>query len=242
MLISAGSPTRSVRSHGELLIVGGRRSLDRLREGEPRAVRAPRGVRSQVLGRRGDHPPLVGAGSLALRPPASDRPLPPTFLTPWVTAGFMKWGFASATFAAMILVDRIAGSENPWADTFAPRASRCARRMSWPGWAPSTRSTSSATAFGPRRRFRPAAYPRRGARCTGRPRQEGHLPRRGGHAPRGLAALHPHGVPRPLQRRRALLGLPVPPLPLRRRRRRARGPCGRAARAARGVRACAARC
>src|SRR5215216_4967710 len=31
--------------------------------------------------------------------------------------------------------------------------------MSWPGWAPSTRSTSSATAFGPRRRFRAAAYP-----------------------------------------------------------------------------------
>jgi hypothetical protein len=32
----------------------------------------------------------------------------------------MKWGFASATFAAMILSDRIAGRQSRWADTFAP--------------------------------------------------------------------------------------------------------------------------
>jgi nitrite reductase/ring-hydroxylating ferredoxin subunit len=38
----------------------------------------------------------------------------------WVTTGFMKWGLSTATFAAMILADRLAGRENPWAPTFSP--------------------------------------------------------------------------------------------------------------------------
>jgi Rieske Fe-S protein len=38
----------------------------------------------------------------------------------WVSTGFMKWGFASATFAAMILADGIAGRENRWGNVFTP--------------------------------------------------------------------------------------------------------------------------
>ena len=38
----------------------------------------------------------------------------------WVSAGYMKWGLASATFAALILADQIAGRPNAWADTFRP--------------------------------------------------------------------------------------------------------------------------
>jgi Rieske Fe-S protein len=38
----------------------------------------------------------------------------------WVSAGFMKWGLATATFAAQILADGIAGRENPWAARFDP--------------------------------------------------------------------------------------------------------------------------
>jgi glycine/D-amino acid oxidase-like deaminating enzyme/nitrite reductase/ring-hydroxylating ferredoxin subunit len=120
MSISAGSPTRSVRSHGEFLIVGG--------EGHPTGsgkADPERFARLEAFARRHwaveavthrwsaqdpspyDHLPVIGP----YRPGSSHL---------WVTAGFMKWGFASATFAAMILADRIAGRENPWAHTFSP--------------------------------------------------------------------------------------------------------------------------
>jgi hypothetical protein len=54
-----------------------------------------------------DHLPLIGS----YRPGSSHL---------WVSAAFMKWGFASATFAAMIIADRLAGRANEWADTFSP--------------------------------------------------------------------------------------------------------------------------
>ncbi len=36
----------------------------------------------------------------------------------WVATGFRKWGMTNATVAAMVLRDRIAGRDNPWAATF----------------------------------------------------------------------------------------------------------------------------
>jgi len=120
MSISAGSPTRSVRSYGEVLIIGGEGHA----AGSGKANRE-RFVRLEEFAREHwdvgaithrwssqdpspyDHLPVIGP----YRPGSSRL---------WVTAGFMKWGFASATFAAMILADRISGRENPWADTFAP--------------------------------------------------------------------------------------------------------------------------
>jgi glycine/D-amino acid oxidase-like deaminating enzyme/nitrite reductase/ring-hydroxylating ferredoxin subunit len=120
MSISAGSPTRSVRSHGDLLIVGGEgHSTGSGKASFERFARLEAFARKHwdvdTITHRWsaqdpspyDHLPVVGP----YRPGSSRL---------WVTGGFMKWGFASATFAAMILADRIAGRENAWADTFAP--------------------------------------------------------------------------------------------------------------------------
>ena len=120
MAISAGSPTRSLRSHGDELIVGG--------EGHPTGsgkATPERFERLEEFAREHwdvdgvthrwsahdpipyDHLPMIGA----YRPGSSRL---------WVSTGFMKWGLASATFAATILADRIGGKENAWAETFSP--------------------------------------------------------------------------------------------------------------------------
>ncbi len=120
MTISAGSPTRSLRSHGEHLIVGG--------EGHPTGsgkATPERFARLEEFARRHweidavthrwsahdpipyDHLPMIGA----YRPRSSRL---------WVSAGFMKWGLSSATFAAKILADRIGGRDNAWEETFSP--------------------------------------------------------------------------------------------------------------------------
>jgi glycine/D-amino acid oxidase-like deaminating enzyme/nitrite reductase/ring-hydroxylating ferredoxin subunit len=120
MSISAGSTTRSVRSQGELLIVGGEGHSTGSRKAKPDRFQSLAAFAHQhwdveAITHRWsahdpmpyDHLPLVGPYH-----PRSERL--------WVTAGFMKWGFASATFAAMILADRIAGRDNAWSDAFAP--------------------------------------------------------------------------------------------------------------------------
>jgi glycine/D-amino acid oxidase-like deaminating enzyme/nitrite reductase/ring-hydroxylating ferredoxin subunit len=120
MSISAGSQTRSLRSYGELLIVGG--------EGHPAGSGKARPERFQLLEAFArqhwdiaavthrwsaqdpvpyDHLPMIGPYS-----PRSKRL--------WVTTGFMKWGLASATAGAMLLADRIAGRDNAWAETLSP--------------------------------------------------------------------------------------------------------------------------
>jgi glycine/D-amino acid oxidase-like deaminating enzyme/nitrite reductase/ring-hydroxylating ferredoxin subunit len=120
MSISAGSPTRSVREHRGLLIVGG--------EGHPPgsgSARPERYERLEAFAREHwdvdavthrwsaqdpspyDHLPMIGP----YRPGSSRL---------WVTTGFMKWGLSGATFAAGMLADRIAGRDNPWAATFDP--------------------------------------------------------------------------------------------------------------------------
>jgi glycine/D-amino acid oxidase-like deaminating enzyme/nitrite reductase/ring-hydroxylating ferredoxin subunit len=120
MSISAGSPTRSVRSAGDLLIVGGEGHPAGSAESSPeRFTRLEEFARAhwdvaEVTHRWSaqdpvhyDHLPVIGAYR-----PKSERL--------WVASGFMKWGFATATFGAEILADRIAGRANPWADTFSP--------------------------------------------------------------------------------------------------------------------------
>jgi glycine/D-amino acid oxidase-like deaminating enzyme/nitrite reductase/ring-hydroxylating ferredoxin subunit len=120
MSISAGSPTRSVRSHGGALIVGG--------EGHPAGssdATQERFAALEVFARTHwdveevthrwsaqdptayDHLPMIGAYL-----PGSQRIS--------VATGFMKWGLATATFAADILADRIAGRTNDWAAVFSP--------------------------------------------------------------------------------------------------------------------------
>lgn len=120
MSISAGSSTRSLRSHAGMLVVGG--------EGHPaggggasreRYERLESFARShwdvEAVTHRWsaqdpvpyDHLPMIGTYV-----PGSDRLL--------VATGFMKWGLTSGTFAAIILRDLIAGRENPWASRFTP--------------------------------------------------------------------------------------------------------------------------
>jgi nitrite reductase/ring-hydroxylating ferredoxin subunit len=120
MFINAGTPTRSVRSHGEFLIVGGEGHSVGAAEAEPERFEqlarfaATHWNAGEVTHRWSaqdathyDHLPVIGAYW-----PASTRL--------WVSAGFMKWGLATATFAAQLLTDRINGRSNEDADTFSP--------------------------------------------------------------------------------------------------------------------------
>jgi Rieske Fe-S protein len=54
-----------------------------------------------------DHLPMIGP----YRPGAKNL---------WVSTGFMKWGFATATFAATMLADAVQGRSSEWAETFSP--------------------------------------------------------------------------------------------------------------------------
>jgi glycine/D-amino acid oxidase-like deaminating enzyme/nitrite reductase/ring-hydroxylating ferredoxin subunit len=120
MSISAGSGTRSVRSRGDFVIVGG--------EGHSAGSGQARSERFAALEEFArshwdiesvthrwsaqdpdpyDHLPVIGP----YRPGSSRL---------WVTSGFMKWGLSSAAFGAQILADAIGGRENRWASTFSP--------------------------------------------------------------------------------------------------------------------------
>jgi glycine/D-amino acid oxidase-like deaminating enzyme/nitrite reductase/ring-hydroxylating ferredoxin subunit len=121
MSISAGDNTRSLRSRGDVLIVGG--------EGHPSGsgkATPERFARLEAFAREHwdveaithrwsaqdpipyDHLPMIGP----YRPGSSRL---------WVSSGFMKWGLSSATFAARMLADAIAGRDNAWAPAFSPQ-------------------------------------------------------------------------------------------------------------------------
>jgi glycine/D-amino acid oxidase-like deaminating enzyme/nitrite reductase/ring-hydroxylating ferredoxin subunit len=120
MSISAGSPTRSLRSFGELIIVGGEGHAAGARQAEPeRFAKLEEFARghwdvAEVSYRWSaqdpvawDHLPLVG-------------PYHPRTSRLFVASAFQKWGLSGGSFAALILSDLIAGRENPWADRFNP--------------------------------------------------------------------------------------------------------------------------
>jgi glycine/D-amino acid oxidase-like deaminating enzyme/nitrite reductase/ring-hydroxylating ferredoxin subunit len=120
MSINAGSPTRSLRSHRDLLIVGGEGHAAGDTDATPERFRQLEAFAREhwevdaVTHRWSsqdpvpyDHLPLIGRYA-----PRSSRL--------WVLTGFMKWGLTSATFGAMILADLLADRDNPWASTFDP--------------------------------------------------------------------------------------------------------------------------
>jgi glycine/D-amino acid oxidase-like deaminating enzyme/nitrite reductase/ring-hydroxylating ferredoxin subunit len=121
MYISAGQPTRSIRSHpvegGELVLVGGEghkpgtgnpaESYRRLVEWTHRHFDVE-AVEYRWAAQ--DYMPADGMPYVGRLWPLSDRVLTAT--------GFRKWGLANGTAAAMMLRDRIEGRENPWASTF----------------------------------------------------------------------------------------------------------------------------
>jgi nitrite reductase/ring-hydroxylating ferredoxin subunit len=120
MSISAGRPTRSVRSYGDLLIVAGEGHSAGSPEATPERFERLEGFARDHWGVDAithrwsaqdpvayDHLPVIGRYA-------------PTSSRLWVASGFMKWGLASGTFAAMILADVLGGRENAWAARFDP--------------------------------------------------------------------------------------------------------------------------
>jgi Rieske Fe-S protein len=120
MSISAGSSTRSVRSYGNLLIVGGEgHSAGSVKATPQRFERLEAFARQHwAIGEFThrwsaqdpvpyDHLPMIG-------------PYYPGSSRLWVTTGYMKWGLATATFGAIMLADLIAGRDHAWAATFSP--------------------------------------------------------------------------------------------------------------------------
>jgi Rieske Fe-S protein len=120
MSISAGSPTRSIRSYGDLLVVGGEGHPTGSAKANPERFAALEDFArehwdvAEITHRWSaqdpvpyDHLPVVGRYG-----PGASRI--------HVASGFMKWGLSGATFAAILISDLIAGRENPWAATFDP--------------------------------------------------------------------------------------------------------------------------
>jgi glycine/D-amino acid oxidase-like deaminating enzyme/nitrite reductase/ring-hydroxylating ferredoxin subunit len=131
MYLSAGEPTRSIRtiptSEGELLLVGG--EGHRVGTGDPPGAyrRLAAWMKEnfdvgepQLRWSSQDYFTLDGMPYVGPVRPFEDRVL--------VATGFAKWGLANGTTAARMLVDRLEGRENPWAEAFdsnrlRPRAS-----------------------------------------------------------------------------------------------------------------------
>ena len=118
--ISAGSPTRSIRSYGDTLIVGGEGHPTGSRDADPGRYTALEDfAREHWNGVEVTH-------RWSAQDPVSWDLLPvvgeylPRSSRLFVASGFMKWGFTTAAFAARIISDRIAGRTNPWASTFKP--------------------------------------------------------------------------------------------------------------------------
>jgi len=120
MSISAGDTTRSLRSYGKALIVGGEGHTAGSADATPeRYERLEQFTREHFKVRAithrwsaqdpvpYDHLPVIGRYH-----PRTSRL--------FVTSGYMKWGLTSATFGALILRDLISGRENVWAERFDP--------------------------------------------------------------------------------------------------------------------------
>lgn len=120
MVISAGSPTRSVNSWQDRVVVGGQghpvgqRGVDEQRY-EQLAEFARRSWEGAEVTHRWsaqdptshDSFPVVGSYT-----PGSSRL--------FVASGFMKWGLSGGTAAGMLLADLLGGRDNPWARAFSP--------------------------------------------------------------------------------------------------------------------------
>jgi glycine/D-amino acid oxidase-like deaminating enzyme/nitrite reductase/ring-hydroxylating ferredoxin subunit len=121
MSINAGSPIRSVNSHGRLLVLSG--------ESHPTGAPGTDGDRYQRLESFARQHWDVEAVThrWSAQDPSSYDQLPvvgrytPISSQVYVASAFMKWGLTGATLAASILADLIAGRRpSPWADWFTP--------------------------------------------------------------------------------------------------------------------------
>jgi nitrite reductase/ring-hydroxylating ferredoxin subunit len=120
MSISAGSTTRSMRSYGDLLVLGGEGHQTGAKKATPERYAA-----LEQFAR--DHWSVEDVGyRWSAQDPVSWDHLPvigpyyPRSSRLFVASGFHKWGLSSASFAARILADAIAGRDNPWGKHFTP--------------------------------------------------------------------------------------------------------------------------
>jgi glycine/D-amino acid oxidase-like deaminating enzyme/nitrite reductase/ring-hydroxylating ferredoxin subunit len=119
--INVGSPTRSIRSYGELLIVGG----ESHQSGAAGPASPERFAALEEFARRHWDVQAV-THRWSAQDPSSYDTLPmigqytPVSTRVLVASGFMKWGLTTGTFAAMILADHLSGRANPWWPTFQP--------------------------------------------------------------------------------------------------------------------------
>jgi glycine/D-amino acid oxidase-like deaminating enzyme/nitrite reductase/ring-hydroxylating ferredoxin subunit len=120
MSISAGGTTRSVRSYGDLLVLGGESHHTGAPEATPeRYQRLEQYARDHWdVGEVTHHWSAQDPTAWDLMPvigryhPGSSRL--------FVASAFHKWGLTCGTFAARIITDQIAGRENAWAGAFNP--------------------------------------------------------------------------------------------------------------------------
>jgi glycine/D-amino acid oxidase-like deaminating enzyme/nitrite reductase/ring-hydroxylating ferredoxin subunit len=120
MSINAGSPTRSVRSYGDVLILGGEGHHTGASDARPE-----RYAQLEEFARRHWPVEAVTARWSAQDPTPYDH-LPvvgrytPLSSRLFVASGFMKWGLSGGSFAAMLLSDLLCERESPWAEHFDP--------------------------------------------------------------------------------------------------------------------------
>jgi glycine/D-amino acid oxidase-like deaminating enzyme/nitrite reductase/ring-hydroxylating ferredoxin subunit len=120
LAINAGDPVWSIASAGDLLILSG--------QGHPTGERGVDVRRYQALEEFArEH---WDVAEIAHRWSAQDLyaydglpmigPYLPGSRSLYVATGYRKWGLATATAAAALLTDTIAGQTNPWASLFSP--------------------------------------------------------------------------------------------------------------------------
>jgi glycine/D-amino acid oxidase-like deaminating enzyme/nitrite reductase/ring-hydroxylating ferredoxin subunit len=121
MSINTGSPKRSLRSAGELLIVGGESHEPGSSEARPeRFQRLEEFAREHWEVERVTH-----RWSAQDPTPYDDLPVIGPYMPSesrlFVASGFMKWGLTSGTFAGTILSALLTDGSHPWAEAFDPR-------------------------------------------------------------------------------------------------------------------------
>ncbi|ONI86503.1 hypothetical protein ALI144C_11420 [Actinosynnema sp. ALI-1.44] len=121
MAINPGTPSRSLSSSGDSLIVAG--------ESHPTGERGVDAGRYDNLARFAreywDVEAITHRWSAQDPIPYDNLPMIGPY-TPksgrlFVATGFMKWGLATGTFAGMILADLLTGKDSPMAERFAPQ-------------------------------------------------------------------------------------------------------------------------
>jgi glycine/D-amino acid oxidase-like deaminating enzyme/nitrite reductase/ring-hydroxylating ferredoxin subunit len=121
MSINVGSPKRSIRAAGDLLIVGGEGHEPGSAEARPE-----RFERLEEFARKHWEVERVTNRWSAQDPtPYDDLPVVGPYMAGasrlFVASGFMKWGLTGGTFAGMILSSLLTEGRHPWAAAFDPR-------------------------------------------------------------------------------------------------------------------------